>query len=143
VTGTVNSSSLFRSGTSTNYVQIGWNSVNNIIQSTNSVLLINYGGQDVAICTGGSGIVKTGKNVEIGSPTTNSAVALNIKTDGTNQTTAFRVDNSSNAKVFSIKSDGTTQIGTQTQTTGAHTDALLTIYGKVVSKSLLQEVTNA
>ncbi len=142
VTGTINSSSLFRSGGATNYSLIGWNAANNILDGYGASLLINYGsGKDVAICTGSSGgVVSAGKNLEIGLPTRNTAVALNIKTDGTSQTNAIRINDVSGTQVLLIASDGKTKIGTYTQT-GTHSDALLTIYGKAVSKSFY--VTNS
>lgn len=181
VTGIVRSSSFFRSGDATNYSLFGWNSSNHIIDGNGATLLINYGsGRDVGICTGGSGVVSTGKNMEVGYPTRNTNVALNVRTDGSTAN-AFQVVNSSNiqvfniandgsalittsntsgspltiknsnltaspnswnATVFEVKNDGKTYIGDKRVTTGSHTDALLTVEGKVVCQEV-RVFTNA
>ncbi|MDO9000180.1 MAG: hypothetical protein Q7W45_10475 [Bacteroidota bacterium] len=49
---------------------------------------------------------------------------------------AFTINDAINNKVnFDVKTNGKTIIGDQTQTTGPHNDAMLTINGKMVSKS--------
>lgn len=110
VVGSVNSTSVFRSvGTGANNTVVGWNGYNNILQSAGSQLLINYAGQDVAMCTGGSGVVSTGKNFEIGYPTRNVNVALNVRTDGTTAT-AMNLQNSAGTQLINVANDGTTLI---------------------------------
>lgn len=56
---------------------------------------------------------------------------------------AISVSNKSNSlTVFNVASDGKTIIGDKTQTSGPHTDALLTINGKIVGKSCFIRVVD-
>lgn len=132
VTGMVNSSSMFRStGTGGNYLLMGWNSSNNVIQSAGSALLVNYGGQDVAICTGASGVVSTGKNAEIGFPIRDLTTSLNIMAATT--TSGLKIWNSTATRpVFDVENTGQTFIGAGRQTANGYPNAMLSVNGDVV-----------
>lgn len=74
----------------------------------------------------------------------NSAL-LNVNVAGTSSAaaTAFNMFDGYNNKVnFQIKSDGKTIIGNKTITSGSHTDALLTVNGKIVGKEVVATPNN-
>lgn len=101
-------------------------------------LLLNYFcGNDVSICQGTyGGIVGTGKNVEIGFPTTNIQTALNMGLP-LGITKAIAIFNPViNKEVFQIKATGATYIGSEKVNVGPHTDAMLTVSGKVACKEV-------
>lgn len=103
-------------------------------------LLLNYFcGNDVSICQGTyGGIVGTGKNVEIGFPTTNIQTALNIGLP-LGITKAIAIFNPViNKEVFQVTSNGATYIGPEKVSTGPHTDAMLTVggSGKIACKEV-------
>ncbi len=101
-------------------------------------LLLNYFcGNDVSICQGTyGGIVGTGKNVEIGFPTTNIQTALNMGLP-LGITKAIDIFNPViNKEVFQIKATGATYIGSEKVNVGPHTDAMLTVSGKVACKEV-------
>jgi hypothetical protein len=75
----------------------------------------------------------------------NGSTTINAETSNSNQ--AMLTINAANAtniyeNKFVVYADGRTKIGNQTQTSGPHTDALLTINGKTVAKSLYITTSN-
>ncbi len=105
-------------------------------------LLINFWcGRNTGINTGpNGGVTYFGNFVEIGFPTRQNT-ALNIK-GKTGQTTVFNIDNSVNSSVFKIKDNGATHIGPKTVTTGPHSNAMLTVDGKIACKEVIVLITN-
>lgn len=134
--------------------------------SGGTALLLNYFcGNDVAICTGQyGGRVSMGKKVEIGMPyPPNANTALNIKgdvnfsglnlstnhtndynyntaltvnRDGTKAFAIFNTLNTSGTENFLIWGSGKTIIGKRRLNTGPHTDAMLSVDGKIISTSV-------
>jgi len=128
------SDKFFYSGTTTNYLAAGYDGSHSAINSVGSALLLNYNNttaQDVAICHGSAGgYLMTGNNVEIGNPTRNSAIALNLNTNGT--TTAFKIANRVNSNIFNIDSIGNVSTNPIAQiylNGNADTDHGLGVYG--------------
>lgn len=68
---------------------------------------------------------------------------FHLKTPNTISTNQkiFQIENNS-AEIFSVKNNGLVQIGGLTQLIGIHSDALLTINGKVVCKALYVNMNN-
>ena len=92
---------------------------------------------NVDICAGTNfGFVKVGRNLEIGSPVRIATTSLNIKLLPT-ITKAVSIFNQTLSKeVFQIKPNGATYIGAEKVATGPHTDAMLTVSGKVACKEV-------
>ncbi len=105
----------------------------------NGGLLMNYFcGKDIYMCTGSNGgFVSTGKNVEIGVPTRNSQISLNMKIQsGINK--AINITNpliNNTRSVFEVEANGNTHIGIE-RPQSPHTNAELSVSGKIVCKSL-------
>lgn len=109
-------------GSSNTLLSTGYDGVNHYMDgsgishsSSNSrpALLLNYYcGNDVYICTGttgggnninNGGVVQTGGNLEIGAPTRNTQIALNLVSSGS---IAMNLANSSNQSIFSVATTG-------------------------------------
>jgi|GEM_PF-3305706 len=92
---------------------------------------------NVDICAGTDfGFVKVGRNLEIGSPVRTANTSLNMKLLPT-ITKAVSIFNQTLSKeVFQIKPNGATYIGSEKVTTGPHTDAMLTVSGKLACKEV-------
>lgn len=92
---------------------------------------------NVDICAGPDfGFTKIGRNLEIGSPIRTASTSLNIKLVPT-ITKAIKIFNQTlNKEVFQIKRNGATYIGSEKVATGPHSDAMLTVSGKVACKEV-------
>lgn len=101
-------------------------------------LLLNYFcGNNTFINTGVyGGKVSMGKNVEIGMPTENLNTALNINLQNSVSKAISIFNPSLNKDIFQIKSNGATYIGAEKVNVGPHTDAMLTVSGKVACKEV-------
>jgi hypothetical protein len=102
-------------------------------------LLMNYFcGKDIYMCTGGNGgVVSTGKNFEIGMPTRNTQTSLNmlIRPDITKAVSIINPSIDNTKSIFEIASNGATYIGLK-KPQAPHNDAMLSVDGKIASKSL-------
>lgn len=109
-------------------------------QTGSGGLLLNYFcGNNTYINTGANGgIVATGKNVEIGFPTTDLSTALNINLPS-GITNGIKISNpaltTSSKVIFEVKNNGQVFIGTR-HPNSAHSDALLGVDGKALFTSV-------
>ena len=105
---------------------------NNI--GTANALLINYFcGRDVGINNG-----PNGGNVSLGGSSNHGVFMYSPTKIRTYDINAFRIENPNNNKTtFYVSTAGRTIIGEQTQTTGSHNNAILTINGKAVAKEII------
>lgn len=141
------------SGT-TGVVSVGVNGGDGIIsyeQSTtgptsgNERLLLNpVCNNDIVMCMGG-GFPNAFKNFEIGEVAHNNGNALNINTR-VGITKAISINDPQltipNKEVFYVGRNGKTVIGTQRLNVGPHTDAMLTVDGKILAKSCYVTLNN-
>ncbi len=99
---------------------------------TANALLINYYcGRSVGINNGPNG----GK-IDLGGSATDFVTMFSPTKIRTYSGDALRIEDPNNNKTtFYVGTGGKTIIGEETQTTGPHTNALLTVNGKIVSKS--------
>jgi len=152
-----------------NMVSMGFDGANgildiagsNLIGGYDSKLLINYNcGKDVAICTNGAGVVTVGKNFEVGIPTRDVAITMNVYSYqnrtgmfltsdhdidfGYNTKLAVNRDktkalavfsNATNTENFVVYGDGTVGIGTNS----LFPDYKLAVNGKIRAKELVIE----
>ena len=109
--------------------------------NSNELLLNFWCGRNTGINAGpNGGIAYFGNLVEMGFPQ-HKNIALHIK--GKNaQEAYFKIDNQSNTTVFKVKTNGETQIGAETVTSGPHTDAMLTVNGKIACKEVRVFIVN-
>jgi hypothetical protein len=115
---------------------------------SNGSLLLNYFcGNDTYINTGSNGgVVSTGKNVEIGFPTRNAQIALNIAVP-LGVTKGLSITNpaltTTNKTVFEVSSTGKTNIGTgRPLATGIAGNALLSVDGLILAKEIRVAIAN-
>jgi hypothetical protein len=101
-------------------------------------LLMNFFcGKGISMCEGPKGgVVSIGKHLEVGNVWSKDLTCnFNLNTGQAGINKAFKIFNSSFGDVFTVYPNGKTQIGTH-KTQPPHTDALLTVDGKVACRSL-------
>ena len=104
----------------------------------NNLLINYYCGRDVGINNGSNG-----GNINLGGSATHSVTMFSPTKIRTYNINAFKIENPNNNKTtFYVGTNGKTIIGEKTQTGGAHTGALLTIYGKAVSTEVIVTQNN-
>jgi len=108
----IKTNAFFSSGNLTDNILMKHDAINGLIDvnGTGGLLLNYFSGKDVDLCTGPSGFVKTGPNVQIGAVTQHKDpnIALNIGSNGS-VATAINVEANGNS-IFKVESDGSTVI---------------------------------